>query len=63
MAQDLNGTVAALSQGAGAPLGHPAPVQTLHLPAVTVLGQDGWRTPGGTGSCQKISSTMTEMLS
>ena len=41
MAQDLNGTVAALSQGAGAPLGHPAPIQTLHLPAVTVLGQDG----------------------
>ncbi len=36
MAQDLNGAVTALTQGAGTPLCHP--VWTANLPPITVLG-------------------------
>ncbi len=39
MAEDLNGAVAPLAQGAGAPLGHP--IGTRNLPPITVLGKDG----------------------
>ena len=38
VAENFDGGVALVSEGFGAPLGHP--IRTLYLPSVAVLGQD-----------------------